>query len=137
MKPPNRRRRLLVGRIQHRFLAFQVAYFLVFAAVFATVTFGPLVIDLLDRTTPPLERAAGEPHRLHARVVDDLGAAGDASAAGHGDPLVHARGEAAPLDRGAPAHLRRWGAQLHVLGSSAGHHAPEQVLGDLPWGDRK
>jgi methyl-accepting chemotaxis protein len=74
MKTRNRRRRLLVGRIQHRFLAFQVAYFLVFAAVFATVTFGPLVIDLLDRTTPPLERAAAAEQflALHRRVWPSL-----------------------------------------------------------------
>ncbi len=74
MRTPNRRRRLLVGRIQHRFLAFQVVYFLIFAAVFATVTFGPLVIDLLDRTTPPLERAAAAEQflALHRRVWPSL-----------------------------------------------------------------
>lgn len=74
MKLPNRRKRLLVGRIQHRFLAFQVAYFLVFAAVFATVIFGPLVIDLLDNTTPPHERAGAAEQflTLHQRVWPSL-----------------------------------------------------------------
>ncbi len=70
MRIPNRRRSLLVGRLQHRFLIFQVAYFLVFTAVFATVIFGPLVIDLLDKTTPSAERAAAAEQflALHTRV---------------------------------------------------------------------
>jgi hypothetical protein len=58
MKTRSRRRKMLVGGIQRRFVAFQVACFLVFAAVFVTATFGPLVIDLLDRETPPDERTA-------------------------------------------------------------------------------
>jgi methyl-accepting chemotaxis protein len=58
MKTRSRRRKMLVGGIQRRFVAFQVACFLVFAAVFVTATFGPLVIDLLARETPPDERTA-------------------------------------------------------------------------------
>jgi methyl-accepting chemotaxis protein len=42
--------------------------------VFATVTFGPLVIDLLDSTTPPSERAAVAEQflALHERVWPSL-----------------------------------------------------------------
>lgn len=74
MKIPNRRRTLFVGKIQRRFIAFQVVYFLVFAAVFLTVTFGPLVIDLLDPETPRIEReiAAQQFLTLHLRIWPSL-----------------------------------------------------------------
>ncbi len=58
MKFQSHRKKVFVGRIQQRFVAFQVAYFLIFAAVFVTAMFGPLVIDLLDKATPPVERTA-------------------------------------------------------------------------------
>jgi len=74
MRIPDRRRKLLGGRIQNRFIALQVVYFLVFAAVFLTVTFGPLIVELLAPDTPRAERemAAQQFLALHARVWPSL-----------------------------------------------------------------
>jgi len=65
-----RRKSLLVGGIQHRFLAFQLAYFVAFVAIFATLIFGPLAIDLFATETSPTARAAAAEQflALHLRV---------------------------------------------------------------------
>jgi hypothetical protein len=53
VKIPSRCKKLLIERIQHRWLVFHLANSLVAAVALATVTFGPLEVDLLDSTTPP------------------------------------------------------------------------------------